>query len=74
MVLSVEAHGNPGFRHMRFGFGNCISAEMENRGRKHGAGMAVADPFHQMIKGAYAPRCDYRDRDARQQRRGSAEY
>ena len=46
---------------MRFGYG--VRAEMEDAGRQHRAGVAVGDPFDQMIEIADTAAGDDRDAD-----------
>src|ERR1700692_1371893 len=54
----IEPHRQAGPGHMVLGLAHGILAEVEDRGGQHGAGMAVADAFDQVIEIADAARGD----------------
>src|ERR1700730_6290937 len=56
--LEPPRQAGPG--HMVLGLAHGIFAEVEDRRRQHGAGMAVADALDQVIEIADAARGDYR--------------
>src|SRR5664279_267230 len=59
----IEPHRQARFRHVLLGFPHAVLAEMEDRGRQHRRGVAVADTFNHMSKRAYPAGSDDRHRD-----------
>ena len=49
-VLRIEPHRQAGLRHVRLGLAHRVLAEMEDRGRQHRGGVAVADALDQVIE------------------------
>src|ERR1700688_1322084 len=59
----IEPHRQAGPGHIVLGLAHGIFAEVEDRRRQHGAGMAVADAFDQVVEIADAARGDHRHGD-----------
>src|SRR5215208_5670262 len=68
--LRIEPHRQPGPGHVLLGGADRMLAEMEDRGGKNSAGMAVTDTIDEMIERAHAARGDDRHRHRIRDRAG----
>src|SRR5690242_1328666 len=60
--LWIEADRKPSACHIAFGLSDRVLAIVEDRGGKHGAGVALPHAFDQVIERADAPARDHRNR------------
>src|SRR6516162_7865996 len=60
--LRIEPHGQAGTGHVALGLGDAVLAEVEDRGRQHRRGVAVADALDQVLERAHPARGDHRHR------------